>query len=176
MDSKVKITKIVNGWIVNTSEGDTFYKNISAYINEMNSEDFDVDYPQGEYVLSIDIVPAKTLGELNKEMLSAILTRDRAPYNPKVKEIDDIDVEITSESSQIYSSKRLLSINFNKYFKEYKLTDREFAIIAGVKTATFSSLRRNIRLGTTTFSHLSVRIAATLLAKYFEQKSKEEHK
>jgi hypothetical protein len=41
--------------------------------------------------------------------------------------------------------------------------------MAGLKTQTFASLKRNTRLGTTTFSHISVRISMTIIAKYFER-------
>lgn len=169
---EIELDKVSNGWLLKHQNSITYYQDIKNIINnETILEDDSIT--EGKYVLEIKIRTAKTLGELNAETRAFLLERDKKVFNPNVKEIVEGEVEFnTLDEKSVYSTNRLKSINFIKYFTETKLKDRELAQIAGLKSATFSSLKRNIKLGTTTFAHINVRIATTILAKYFEKMSK----
>lgn len=169
---ELDLEKVSNGWLRKLNGSTTYYPDLTTIINqEPILEDESVS--EGKYVIEIKIRTAKTLGELNAEGRAALIERDKEVFNPNVRKVVDGETEFNPlDTKSVYSAIRLKSINFTKYFSESKLKDRELAEIAGLKSATFSSLKRNIRLGTTTFSHINVRIAATILAKYFEKMSK----
>jgi hypothetical protein len=108
------------------------------------------------------IEPAKTFDP--KEIKQQVLL-------PIDNEGNILPEKITAENA--YSVKRLKSINFTKLFTETKFKDKELAEVAGIEVVqTFSSLKRNIRLGTTSFSRTTTRISCTKLAKFFEEQSK----
>jgi hypothetical protein len=172
---KLEVERVSNGWIAKSDIGKTYYTDVGSIIKNANLVTDEELISEGQYIIDIEITPVKSIGEQNTDLRATLVARDKQVYDPIPKKWEGLDFEsdaISVTAENAYASERLKSINFTKYFSQSILKDREFAEMAGLKTQTFASLKRNTRLGTTTFSHISVRISMTIIAKYFERVSK----
>lgn len=173
-----EIEKLDGGYISNLEGKRKIYKFATDIDEAINIGDIIGKLEEKEYVINIELVPKYPIDVdihitpeniLQRAKEEGIIQVEKFNPYPNAPKEEDLDAPIVVTAKNAYSSGKLSSIDWKKYHEELPMSVSEKALICNFNKVSMYGLSKKLIDGNAKFHLTGTRIAATILAKFYER-------